>query len=297
MGRPVPALVVFIVVVLVAALAGCVSWKPGWETVTTPAGEVRRMETLLAAADAAALEADSREDLEEAIELYQQVLVENPEDPTALVRLSEYATLLAAAYTDGRKDKARLYIDAVQYAERALFTNSEFRAHIEAGEGRDKASEALGENDMYAMHFWVTALSYYFKECLNPIRFPFNMKWMKRNTAFMTRMQEIDAEFEDGALYFAWGIYYLALPKVAGGNRDQARINLEKAVEVAPDSLLPRWGRAKYFHVKLDDREGFIEDLEWVLDQDPRQATSPYPWNVYFQRDARAMLDRVDRYF
>ena len=63
------------------------------------------------------------------------------------------------------------------------------------------------------------------------------------------------------------------------------------------DHPLGRWGRAKYFHVKVGNRDGFVEDLEWVVAQDPRQATSPYRWNVYFQSDARLMLERVDRIF
>lgn len=288
---------IVVIATLVVSMAGCVKWKPGWEMVTEPSAEARPAEPMRIEADAAALRADSREDLEQAIGLYRQALAEDPEDGVTLARLSEYTTLLAAGYTDSRGDKAQLYIAAVQYAERALFTNPDFRDRVEAGMGRDEAVEVLGENDMYAMHFWVTALSYYFKECLNPIRYPFNMRWMNRTTTFLTRMQEIDAEFENGASYFAWGIYYMALPRAAGGDRDQARANLEKAVEIAPHSLLARWGRAKYFHVKLKDRDGFVEDLEWVLAQDPEQATSPYPWNVYFQRDARAMLDNVEGYF
>ena len=41
----------------------------------------------------------------------------------------------------------------------------------------------------------------------------------------------------------------------------------------------------------------FEEDLEWVLSQDPRSASSPFAWNVYMQRDAEEMLARVDSIF
>jgi hypothetical protein len=33
---------------------------------------------------------------------------------------------------------------------------------------------------------------------------------------------------------------------------------------------------------------------KWVLAQDPHAAGSPARWNLYFQRDARTMLDRID---
>ena len=65
----------------------------------------------------------------------------------------------------------------------------------------------------------------------------------------------------------------------------------------APGALLTRWGRAKYLCVRTGDRAGFQRDLEWVLAQDPRRADGPYRWNVYFQRDAREMLSRIDRSF
>jgi len=49
--------------------------------------------------------------------------------------------------------------------------------------------------------------------------------------------------------------------------------------------------------VRTGDRAGFRRDLEWVLAQDPQRAESPFRWNVYFQRDAREMLARIDRWF
>ena len=213
------------------------------------------------------------------------------------VGAAEYSCLMGAAYSESRREKAQLYMDAVLLSERALFNNSEFAAEIRSGETRDKAARVLGADDLEAMHFWVTALSYYFKECVNPLRMPFNMKWMDRSTAFLERMQEIDPDWNYGAAHFALGIYYLALPSFAGGDMELSRQSMDKAIEVAPNSLLARWGRAKYFFEKTGDRAGFVEDLEWVLAQDPRAASSPYPWNVYFQRDAKEMLDNVDRIF
>ena len=38
-------------------------------------------------------------------------------------------------------------------------------------------------------------------------------------------------------------------------------------------------------------------DMEWVIAQDARKMDSPYPANVYFQKDARAMLSNINDYF
>jgi hypothetical protein len=61
--------------------------------------------------------------------------------------------------------------------------------------------------------------------------------------------------------------------------------------------MLGRWGRAKYFHVRDQDREGFEADLRWVLAQDVSAPGEAFCWRVYFYQDARDMLDNADRYF
>ena len=62
------------------------------------------------------------------------------------------------------------------------------------------------------------------------------------------------------------------------------------AIEAGPDYLVNRWGRAKYLYDLIGDTEGFYSDLKWVISQDPQQAGNPYPWNVYFQEDAKKLL-------
>jgi len=274
----------------------CMSWTRGWE-LGVPEAVPAQVTATLEATRTTALEADSRDRLLAAIARYQEVLAMAPGNLEALSRLSEYHCLLGAAYSQRRRNKADAYIQAIQYAERAMSTNPQFRQAIERGQSLPEAAAALTLDEMDAMHFWVTGVSYYFKECLNPIRYPFNMTWMSRSTQVLERMGELDADWSQGAVHFAWGIYYLALPKFAGGDMEKSAENLQRTLAVAPESLLGRWGRAKYFHVKTKNRQGFEDDLRWVLEQDPRAAASPYPWNVYFQRDAKRMLDEVDRYF
>jgi len=46
------------------------------------------------------------------------------------------------------------------------------------------------------------------------------------------------------------------------------------------------------------DRASFERELRWVLAQDPRKTTGdPYPWNVYFQREACQLLAAADAIF
>ena len=66
---------------------------------------------------------------------------------------------------------------------------------------------------------------------------------------------------------------------------------------MSPTSLLTRWGRAKYFYVMTGDREAFRRDLEWVIAQPAETQDNTLAWNLYFQRDARETLARIDRLF
>jgi len=71
----------------------------------------------------------------------------------------------------------------------------------------------------------------------------------------------------------------------------------DKTVEAGPNWLYAKWGRAKYLYTQKKYRQAFQRDLEWVVSQDPRSCDSPYPANVFFQKDARDLLARTEEYF
>jgi hypothetical protein len=126
----------------------------------------------------------------------------------------------------------------------------------------------------------------------------FNSRWIKRNKTFMDRIEAVDPNWKGGANYFNLGIYYLALPKSFGGDLKKSAEYLRKAESAGPDRLLIPWGRAKYYYYHQKNRQGFEKDLKWVLTQDPRRATGDtYPWNVYFQAQARELLASIDDLF
>jgi tetratricopeptide (TPR) repeat protein len=248
-------------------------------------------------AEALVQEAGTGEKVEALIGRYEEILQIDPQDCDALSKLGEYHCLLGAAYAKSRTDKKREYFLAIQFCERAMATNGEFKALVSDGKDVGEACRVLGVREMDAMFFWSMAISYLFKECQGTIGSMVNFSWMKRCRQVMERMLEVDPEWRDGVVSFSWGIYYLALPKAVGGDMKKSSEFLDRAIQAGPKSLLHRWGRAKYYDVKIGDAEAFREDLEWVIAQDPRQSVNPtYPWSAYFQRDAKAMLERSKKY-
>jgi hypothetical protein len=82
-----------------------------------------------------------------------------------------------------------------------------------------------------------------------------------------------------------------------GGDLEKAEELFDKAVEAGPNWLYIKFARAKYLHTKRQDKEAFTKDLEWVIAQDPHEADSPYPANIWMQAQAREMLEDIDHYF
>ena len=278
---------------------GCMSWTPGWRSpsLVGSAQDVGDAGMALERAETLFESADSASRLREAITAYDEALRSAPESGEVLVRLAEAHILYGAAYSDGKRDKAHSYITGIRYAEQALALNPQFRRRVEAGESLGEASAELGRDELRPMLFWVTGVSYYYKECLGGLGQLTQFRWMLRTREVMERMMALDPAYEHGAVPFSLAIYYIGLPASAGRDLARSADLLAQAVAESPTSLLTRWGRAKYLHVKTGDRAAFRRDLEWVLEQDPTAADSPLRWNVYFQRDARELLAQIEHWF
>jgi len=276
--------------------AACMSWTPGWREAgfPLPGGD---SPGLLAEAEALFAAADSRAALAAAIAKAEAAAAADPRNVEALSLAGEAWCLMGAAYCETRAEKRNAYLTAVRFCERAMGANPEFAVRVADGDTIDAAVATLGPREMAAMNFWATAVSYYFKECLSGLGHVVNFRWMKRERAVIERMSALDPEWGDGAVGFAWGIYYVALPESVGGDLERSRTILDGLVAARPDALLPRWGRGKYFHTRTRDKEACRRDLEWVVSQDPRRAPGKLAWNVYFHADASRLQERLDAMF
>lgn len=245
-------------------------------------------------ADALFDRADRRDAVERALQEYEGAFGHTTTDHRhVLNRISELHLLLGAAYTDASSSKRNRYRTAIAYSERALAENGAFHRAIENGALSD-AVQHLGEEDLKSMLLWVTSVSYLFKEGLGHLRRIIHFRTLAQTQVVLDRMTEIDAAFEYGSVPFSQAIFHVAVPSAAGGDITLAPGLFEEAIAVSEGSLLIRWGRAKYYYEYIGNREGQRRDLRWLVAQDPRVAPSPYPWNVYFQRDAADLLSKLE---
>lgn len=288
----------FAVLLACPCLAGCMSFRPEWNpTRSGVLPESGVVEAELALAREASLKAVDVQGLRAAMAAYEKVLADDPRNYDALVTLADHSILMGTAYTKKRDAKRELYDRAMRLGERAMYTNPEFRRLADGGARPWEACGVLTEREMSAMMVWMTALLYNFKECMSsPVRV-LNIRWMTHLDPMLDRMEQLDESWEEGAVPFTRAFYYFVVPRSLGGDRAKAGSSFARAVELGPNRLVIRWGRARFFDVLTKNREGFVEDLHWVGTRDPQTCSDTPAWKAYVKRDATKLLDRVDSLF
>jgi tetratricopeptide (TPR) repeat protein len=246
--------------------------------------------SLLLEAEKIEATAGTREDVEKLIEAYKQIEKSDPLDYRALWKIGNYHMLMGAAYAEKRKTKKYHYKEAVKYCEKAMCTNPAFKEVTENGAKVTESLDMLTIDELDAMGYWYTARFYYFSEVLRGMGRLINTRIVIQNNSMIERIDELDSTWAGGGNYFARGLYYIAIPERFGGSKERSAREFATAIEIGPDYIVNRWGRAKYLYDLIGDVEGFISDTDWVLSQDPHSAGNPYPWNIYFQEDTREML-------
>jgi tetratricopeptide (TPR) repeat protein len=234
--------------------------------------------------------AADRDEILRIIDVYKEVEKIDPQNYQALWKIGNYYLLLGAAHSPGKKAKSKHYKDAVKYCEKAMFTNPKFRDAVLAGNDIPDAASLLSMNEIDAMGYWYTARFYYFKDCLSPLRRVFNTSIVIENNKMIDYIDKLDPNWAGGGNYFSRALYYIALPERFGGSKELAEQEFAKAIEAGPNYIVNRWGRAKYLYSLTGNTEGYLSDLQWVVQQNPQTAANPNTWNVYFIQDAIKML-------
>lgn len=283
-------LVVAILSFLILTVNGCaMKWSQSWQGQTENQPTSRSLE-LSEEARKILQTADDEENLRASISAFEKVIVENPGDYYGLQMLSTQYILLGTAYTSDRHEKSDYFHRAMVYAERAMFTNDNFRLRINSGLKPWEAAVFLTADEVEAMFFWVTALQYEFKEGMTLPAKIININWLHRALLFLDRIEEVDPQFGEGGVEFAKVICYYALPKSKGGSKSKGDTYMTRAVERSEKRLLPRWARGKYYYPIKGESEKSRIDLEWVADRDLDNFEDLYPWRVHFLEDARLLI-------
>ncbi len=275
-------------ILLAGWTSGCMVWRPQWPD-SSPTPSPDAVAYRMAEAERLAAAAASREGVAAAILEYEEVLEFDSQHADTHVQLAHLHLLMGDGYTHSRSAKRVHFRKAMHHAEAAMFADMAFRARIASGEPTWVACAALGSDDLDAMFFWVNAVFYQFKETMRGPSQMINVRWIRRARQVMDHMATLKPE-NDFRMDFLFGAYYLSIPIAIGGDRERSAAYFNAAVEKAPNMLLPRWGRAKYYHAKMGNDEAFREDLIWVITRKPEKMLDHPAWRSFFLDDARRML-------
>lgn len=272
-----------------AASVRALSWSPGW---TVPAAT--RVSPVTAAELTGARRLgdaiDSPASARAAIVAWEAVAAGQPDQPEAWIELATLRLLEGAAYRNRPKDRLKCYVAALQDCERAMATNPGFLRRVQQGQKPWAAVAALGPREMGAMNFWSTGVFYIFRDCLGLFGRITNVRAMEGARDMLVRMDAIDPAWEEYVSTFSWGIYYLAMPSSRGGDKVRARESFDLAVTRGVHRTLPRWGRAKYFHLQRGETAAARADLTAVAARDLDELGGNRSWNRYFKAEAASLL-------
>ncbi len=297
-SRSVQCIIFFCVFFLVGCMGWEEAWKQekGWKQFKQPTKKGNVSE-LLEKAKEQINHADTKEKLFEFIKTYESVLKIDPYNYKALSSLGRWLFAYGNAHVDNMEEKKRYFLASIKYNEQAMYTNPEFKDQVDKGADLWDACKVLTKREMAPMFYWYVSHGLYWAECLNPLEKLIGLVHAGRTVKVLDRMMEIDPTWAGGHPYCGWAIRYSLLPRLMGGDLEKAEEFFEKAIEAGPKWLPNRFSRAQHLHTKKKDREAFKKDLEWVVAQDPHNVDSPYPANVYYQKQAKKMLANIDDYF
>lgn len=235
----------------------------------------------------------AREALSSRITTYQTTSPESPQYREDLMNSARLKLLMGAAYANSRLEQRRLYRESAEAAESLLRSNSA----VSVSQSMPEIAIAAEKREFEALFLWSTSVFYHFRDVASFPEKVLSQKKLRQARDVLLAIQSKDPDWGDGIVPFSLGIYYLSVPETFGGDRQRASRLMEKAVTMGETRLIPRWGRAKYLAVALGDSQLFVEDLEWVLQQDVKKMDGPVEWNRYFQEDARALLEAREKLF
>jgi prepilin-type processing-associated H-X9-DG protein len=290
------------------AASGIACSSPGRQAAWETEAENRRAQTGTSSAAQATLASqgdeqwkkrDVKASVEQAIASWERVITEDPSNAEAMVKLSRANYFLADGHVsleDGEHEEEllKLYEKGVNVAEKALLMlEPEFEKSMRGGADMKDAAKTISGKGVGAAYWYCTNLGRF--SLLKGLSA--RLFYKDRVKAMMDRIHEIDPKY----FYFGpdryYGVFYSALPSIAGKDLDKSKQHFELAVAGAPEYLSTRVLKAQYLAVELDDRAMYESILKEVLAASDGDNPDYLPENKAAKRRATKLLSQINEKF
>lgn len=262
---------------------------------------------LLAEAESHWANRTEQAEVEAAIAAWERALhVETPGNRRAdlypvLVHLSRAYYLLADGHlrfaelprAEREAQMKATYAEGIQYGQLAMSVQNEaWNRALLYETPIPEAVEVMGIDDVPGMYWYSTNMGKW--AILDGT--PTILAHKDDIAAIMGRIQDLDREFFYAASDRYFGAYYTKVP-VGNPDVERARAHFEMAIDFEPNYFATRVLLADDYARAVQNRDLFVEQLEYVLNGDPDLLPDVAPENRIEQRKARELLDNVDEYF
>lgn len=285
-----------LVLAVLLACTGCISWDDGWKTKVQSAG-TGDVKAMLASAATLEAAADTADKVKAVLAAYEKIVTIDPGSYDALAKAGEYAMLLGYIYTSDTGMKEDYYLKSISYCERAMYTNPEFKKLADTGKHSWECADTLTNREMSAMFYWYVAAGQYWTECFGTFTHLLNLNYPGKGKRILSKMTAIDPDYFNGRVHMAWGSAYAILPGFLGGDMKKSEEEFAKAIKTGPDTMVNYYTRARYLDVKKRDKAAFKKDLEYILSSDPSKNKTDLPWNVGYKMKAKELLSEENKLF
>lgn len=197
-------------------------------------------------------------------------------------------------FDEAREDEMLAAFEkAAYFAEVGLRSASpEFRAKVCADEDFGKALEVVDKAGVPAIYWYASALGKW--ALAKSIIEVLNQK--DKIAAMMETALERDPAYFYGGPDRYFGAYYTKVP-FPNGDLKRSLSHFNKSLEREPNYLATRVLMADLLATKMENRELFEEQLEYVLSKPADIIPELEPEHVIEQKKARALMDEIDVLF
>lgn len=287
---------------MAAVLAACGETREGsWETAQTGAlddATKAKVADLLQQANAAW---DGRTDIDQAkaaVDALKAATDLDPGNAEALSNLSHAIYFYADCHLRFDESNPDLYKDTheqgTRAAERALTALSPAFAEKMAGGSRiEDALDTLDQSAVPALYWRSSNLGRW--ATLESFATLLSYKDEVRAIMEFCLAENPSYWYQGPDRYF--GVFYAKAPSFAGGDMKKSAEHFNISMEAHPDYWGTRILMAEEWAIKEDNKELFLELVDYVLQGDPNVIPYIKPENMCEQRKATKLKDNMDDYF
>lgn len=256
-------------------------------------GDASQVESLMKEGDAHYELREDTKSLEAAIQSWEKAVEIDPQNQTALIKLSIACYWMGNGHLKEKEAKISYFHKGAQYGERAMALNPEFKELMKQDKKDYECLDVLGKKEIPAVYWSYCNLG---RWSVNQ-GFVTILKNKKKLKTFIDWVVKTDEEFQFAGGHRSVAVYYAKAPSFAGGDLEKSKYHFNRSLEIAPNYFTTKLLMAEFYAYKTQDREMFVLLLNEVINADPAVAPNDIPEQKISQEKARILLEKADDMF